>query len=157
MNGFISYCHSDRSMFDEFGTHLKSVERMFDLKFWADTRIRSGASWNSDIEKAISRSDVFILMASPAFIASDYIFNTEIPAINKRYDKGALILPVILKRCAWQIVTQTLQAAPSDSGRLRPIEDWKRRSDGYDLTRVQIGEAIGSYLNKTPTSIVWGH
>ncbi len=56
-----------------------------------------------------------------------------------------LILPVVLRKCAWSLAFGALQAVPTDRGRLKPILDWHRRNDGYDRAREQIDKAIGDH------------
>ena len=82
MKGFISYCHEDYRMFRDFRVHLKAIERAFKLDLWADSRIEAGYYWNDEIRDAIRSSDLFVLLTSPGFIASDYIYDKEIPAIR---------------------------------------------------------------------------
>jgi hypothetical protein len=155
MQGFISYSHQDFRMFAQFRSHLAAVERGFSIEFWADQRIHAGYDWNTSIEHAIERSSVFILLASPDFIASDYIYNKEIPAIQKRRRGNALVLPVVLKRCAWPIIASALQAIPSQEGKLRPIADFGRHSDGFDLARDQIQASMQRFFGITPRSVRW--
>src|SRR5262245_10366966 len=105
MDGFISYSHDDYGMFSDFRIHLKSVERALNVEFWADNRLAPGFYWNSTIEKSINEANVFVLLVSPAFIASDYIYENEIPAIKGRHQRAAaLVLPVVLRRCNWQFI-----------------------------------------------------
>jgi hypothetical protein len=156
MKGFISYSHDDFEMFEEFRTHLRSVERALDINFWCDPRISAGTHWTTEIGKAIKLADVFILLASPAFIESDYIYDEEIPRIKEKNRKfGALVLPVVLMPCAWQLVADSLQAVPIQNGRLKPITDWRRRSDGFDHARSQIGDAIQSYFGLSAKTVGW--
>ena len=155
MKGFISYCHSDYGLFKEFRVHLKSVERAFELDTWADDRIRAGYYWNAAIEKAIQAAEIFILLASPAFIASDYIYEKEIPAIKLRHRSGCLVVPVVLSRCFWPMVADALQAVPTENGALVPISDWKPRRNGFDSARAQIGAAIQSYFGIPPRAVGW--
>jgi hypothetical protein len=75
MNGFISYCHLDFGMFMQFQQHLRAVERAFGVSFWSDRRIPGGYLWDPAIKLEIEKATVFILLLSPAFIASDYIFD----------------------------------------------------------------------------------
>jgi hypothetical protein len=92
---------------------------------------------------------------SPGFIASDYIYDHEIPAIKARHLKGALVLPVVLKRCMWQFIANALQALPMHKGHIKPIIDWVPRDDGYDSARDQIGIAIRSYFGISPAAVDW--
>ena len=70
-----------------------------------------------------------------------------------------LILPVVLRRCAWQMLHGVLQAVPTDKGRLKPIIDWYRRTDGcdrgYDRAREQIDEAISHHYGVPLAPRAW--
>jgi hypothetical protein len=156
MNGFISYSHDDFDMFEEFLVHVRSIERALGMTFWSDLRISPGYYWNAAIENAINRATVFVLLTSPDFIASDYIYSKEIPAIKARHKMvGALVLPLVLKRCAWQMIADSLQAVPMQNGRLRPVADWRRRSDGFDHARGQISDAIEKHFGLSTKSVGW--
>jgi internalin A len=151
--GFISYAHDDYALFQQFHTHLRATERRFSFDFWADTRLNPGHHWNAEISRRIDAADVFVLLVSADFISSDYIYTLEKPAIQARCNvvKG-LILPVVLRRCAWELAAGVLQAAPTDGGRLKPVLDWHRRNNGYDRAREQIDKAIADHYGLPMTS-----
>jgi len=135
LHGFISYAHQDHGSLAAVKTHLRSLERLFNIDFWADKRIKSGTTWRAEIERAIARSEIHLLLASPAFFDSDYIWDQELPAIKNRFAEGALVIPVILKRCCWEPFVGSLQAAPmSPAHILTPVVEWRPRvrtqSDG---------------------------
>jgi hypothetical protein len=99
---------------------------------------------------------VFFLLTSADFIASEYIYNVEIPAIKlRRRNSGALVVPVVLKRCAWQIIADVLQAVPTEEGKVKPIADWRRHSDGFDQARIQIATAIEGYFGRAARPVGW--
>src|SRR5262245_46336128 len=100
MQGFISYAHDDYVAFDKMKTHLRAIERAFNIHFWADKRITPGNYWSTLIANAIETASVHVLLISPAFIGSDYIFDYELPAINAKCTRGDLVLPVVINRCA---------------------------------------------------------
>jgi TIR domain len=68
-------------------THLRATERAFKIEFWADKRIKAGNYWSTKIADAIEAAEIHILMLSPAYIRSDYIFDHELPAINDKCTK----------------------------------------------------------------------
>jgi hypothetical protein len=143
-------------MFCEFRPHLRAIERAFALHFWSDHRIKPGYYWSQTIRSEIEFAEVFILVVSPAFMGSDYIYDKELPAIRDRKKSvGALIVPVILEQCAWAWVCGALQAAPTEGGRLKPIADWGRRTKGFDRARQQIAEALQNYYGLVPNTFDW--
>ena len=142
MKGFISYSHEDHRLFGELMTHLKATERECGIQFWADHRIAAGYDWTTAIADAIAAADVCLMLVSAQFIASDYIYEKEIPAIQARRGNGALVVPVVLRQCSWAMLAGVLQAAPTVNGRVRPIMNWPSRNDGFDHARNQITTAI---------------
>jgi hypothetical protein len=156
MNGFISYAHDDYKIFNEFRPHLRALERAFDVHLWSDQRINAGYHWNNVIIDQIERAELFVLLVSPAFIASDYIYENELPAIRARKKSPTtLVLPVVLLRCSWQCLCGALQALPTDGGRLRPISDWRPRRNGYDEARAQITNSFQQYYGVAPNIVDW--
>lgn len=156
MNGFLSYAHNDYAAFVQFQPHLRAVERAFGMRFWSDKRIDAGYYWNAMIQNEIAESAIFVLLMSSAFMGSDYIFDNELPAIReRRRTVGALILPVVLEQCAWAWACGVLQAVPMHSGHLKPIANWRPRSNGFDCAREQMASAIQSYFGRAPTGFDW--
>ncbi len=99
-NVFISYSHSDRDFLDRLIVHLKPLEREGLIDLWVDTRLRAGDRWKKEIEKALTRATVAILLVSADFLASDFITNNELPPILRRAEEqGTRIIPLIVKPC----------------------------------------------------------
>jgi hypothetical protein len=144
MKGFISYSHADHSEFEIFLVHLRAIERAFSVRFWSDRRIDAGYHWPAAIQREIDAADVFVILVSAPFFASDYIWDNELPAIRERKKKRgeALILPVVLGPCSWQLACGVLQAVPTIQGRLKPIRRWRPREDGFDRAREQIARTL---------------
>lgn len=146
-NGFISYARADYKMFEAFGTDLRSIERAYKLAFWSDKRINAGYHWEPEILDHINAADVIVMLLSPSFFASDYIWDKELPAIKARraLPGNCLVLPVVLKPCQWDLVSAHRQAVPVQNGVLRPIAAWKPKSSGQDCARAQIFDSIKAF------------
>jgi hypothetical protein len=99
-NVFISYSHSDKDYLDRLLVHLKPLEREGLIDLWVDTRLRAGDRWKKEIEKALSRATVAILLVSADFLASDFITDNELPPILRNAEEqGTRIIPLIVKPC----------------------------------------------------------
>jgi hypothetical protein len=157
LKGFISYAHDDHAAFEEMRTHLRAIERAFGIELWADKRIAPGNYWSAKIADAIEAAEVHVLMFSPAFIGSNYIFDHELPAIDAKCARGDMVLPVVIHRCTWSWLIGVLQAAPVDrAGRLLPVFDWRPRANGFDAARDQIWSAMAARFGIPKAPFPWG-
>jgi hypothetical protein len=97
---FLSYSHSDREYVDRLLVHLRPLEKDGLIDLWVDTRLRAGDRWKKEIERALGRATVAILLVSADFLASDFITDNELPPLLKNAEeKGTRILPLIVKPC----------------------------------------------------------
>lgn len=157
MQGFVSYAHADHRLYAGFRPHLAAIRRGFGINLWTDHEIRAGTVWDARIESAIKAAQIFVLLITPDFIASDYVYEKEIPAIQlQRRSAGALVLPVVLKRCTWQIIAAALQATPTENGRVLPVTDWHPRNNGYDRACEQMMAAIEDHFGIRRKKVDWG-
>jgi nucleoside 2-deoxyribosyltransferase len=76
---FISYSHSDAEYLDRLLVHLKPLEKEDLIDLWVDTRLRAGDRWRKEIDNALQRAMVAILLVSADFLASDFITDNELP------------------------------------------------------------------------------
>lgn len=148
---FISYAHDNTLLAEEFEKHFKPIARRLKLVVWRDTRrITGGQKFDDVIGGAIAESEVFLFLATPESVASDYIFERERPAIEAR--KG-LLLPIILVRCQWEDMFEDIQAIPFDAkGKLVPVSEWRPRLHGYHAAALQSRKAIEHY-GKRPSVV----
>ena len=155
--GFISYAHDDHALFEEFSKHLNVVALAFPLvAFQADPSIHGGQRWQDEILRMIRQSDLFILLVTPSFLASEFIIGTELPTMRDRFQQtGALLLPVVLKQCMWQWICRDVQALPTQNKRVKPVLDWRPRDNGYVQAQMEIGAAIERYYEMPMSFFDW--
>ncbi|HEU4561594.1 MAG TPA: NB-ARC domain-containing protein [Longimicrobium sp.] len=89
---FISYSHRDVTWLERVLTFLKPYTRNGKLTVWADPYIRVGDVWRREIDSALDRAAVGLLLVSQDFIASDFIDQVELPALVGAADAGHLTL-----------------------------------------------------------------
>jgi formylglycine-generating enzyme required for sulfatase activity len=107
---FISYSHKDRAFLERFWTHLSPLETQYGLQRWDDSRIQPGDIWLDEIEQALDRAQVALLLVSPDFLASDFIRRQELPCLFEAAENDGLkILWVPLLPCSWKRFRQIEQ------------------------------------------------
>lgn len=148
LRGFISYARGDLRMVQKLRAHLKgmALEGLVEA-FWYDPSIVAGSNWSDGIKERIANSDIFLLCLSSTYIASEFCYRVEIPAIRRRCEEaGGLIVPVVLRPCSWWGYLENLQAVPTQQYRLRPITTWKPVDTGYATAAAQIRDSVKVHL-----------
>ncbi len=116
---FVSYSRQDAKWRDRFRVMLEPVVRERGLELWSDERNVVGDEWRPQLEQAIARSRAALLFVSPDFLASEFIMETELPALTER---GVRLVPVLIRPCLWDKVP-TLEKVQwaHDPGRDGPV------------------------------------
>lgn len=104
---FISYAHDDNESDDPGKRWLnRLLEQLQPLvlqdrvKTWSDTEIKAGERWDEAIKEQLRGAKGAVLLVSPAFLASEYIRNSELPVLlMNAMEEGTVVVPVILRHC----------------------------------------------------------
>jgi anti-anti-sigma factor len=117
---FISYSHADDRWLKELRIHLEPYVRNTAITVWDDTMIRAGAVWKEKIWQALASAKVAVLLVSPAFLASKFIAEEELPPLlEAAKTKGVAILWVPVKSSSFKLTPiADYQAAHSPESRL---------------------------------------
>ena len=141
--GFVSYARADHAMVARLMQHLRPIEREFGIEFWRDEGIWSGRDWRAEIAEAIDAAEIFIVCMSADYLYSRYIDDIESPAIEYRaVATGALVVPVILRPCAWYGSVGDRTVAPLRGQRLVPVSEWRPQKAGLLAAVSDIRHAI---------------
>ena len=136
---FISYSHADSEWLSLLNTHLKALSKKYNkIEPWDDTKLQAGVKWKEEIEKALSKSKIAILLVSKNFLASDFIQSEEVPKILKNAsENGTMVFPVIIAPCLFEdfVEISQYQAINSPSKTLSECEGPER--DRYMLNLMK--------------------
>ena len=142
INIFISYANADEAYKNDLKMFTVQMRRNGDIGTWDDREILPGEIWDKKIKGALNTAHVIILMVSPAFIASDYCFDTEVKRAMERHqdpNDPAVVVPIIARPCDWKTTDfAALQALPRNA---KPISKWESKDEAFmsiveDLRRL---------------------
>jgi tetratricopeptide (TPR) repeat protein len=98
---FVCYAQADNKppgrWLDRLREILSPLVLQENLAVWSDQELKIGEEWDPEIQKQLGAAKVVVLLVSPAFLASKYIANSELPVLlRRRSEDGLAILPVLL-------------------------------------------------------------
>ncbi|HXU28971.1 MAG TPA: tetratricopeptide repeat protein [Thermoanaerobaculia bacterium] len=143
---FVSYSRHDREWKDRLVQHLEVLEREGLLDVWDDSRIPVSSDWLPEIEGAIARARVAVLLVSVDFLGSDFIRKKEVPEfLARRRNEGLHVFPVIVRPCTWDQVEAlaSIQARPRDGKVLTDFRGSRAERELVEIAReiLRLAEA----------------
>ena len=81
---FISYSRQDAEWLRRVATMLRPLVDSRGMRVWSDTLIGASRRWRPEIDDAIARAHVALLLVSPDVLASQFIMRQELPALIAR-------------------------------------------------------------------------
>lgn len=105
MKIFVSYSRKDLALFQEFIDGLAGVHFLVPPKsVWHDGLIPLGSEWDEELRAALKAADLVVMLVSPDFMKSEYIWKKEmLPALARHEAKQCKVLPIILRpTAAWE-------------------------------------------------------
>jgi hypothetical protein len=144
---FLSYAHHNQRQRKKLKLYLSQLESDGLIRLWDDRELRVGQFVDESIQTKMDESEVFVLLVSQEFLASDYCSSIEMTRALERHRAGtALVFPIIVAPCDWEhTLLAKLVVAPTDG---KAIARWKPQSAGWaDVARL-LREAIARFREK---------
>ena len=94
LNLFISYRKVDRAYVNDYVKMIHKKEELEGVGYWYDEELTPGCDYNDEIDKAMRKADLFVLIITPAILEGDnYVKRVE---YTQAVAYGKKILPVEL-------------------------------------------------------------
>jgi WD40 repeat protein len=144
---FCCYAREDQSLLLKLRTHLAFLEREGSLKIWHAQDISPGTEWEEEINKHLNTAHIFLLLISPAFLASEYCYSKEMKRAMERHQGGeARVIPILLRPSVWQETPfAKLQVLPKNA---RAVAEWRDRDQAWFAVAQGIGQVVKEWLIK---------
>jgi NTP pyrophosphatase (non-canonical NTP hydrolase) len=142
---FISYSHKDVKSLNQIKSMLMPLLRDKKISLWDDTRIQPGERWREEIDSALSRAKVALLLVSSDFLESDFIAKNELPPLLELAKTGGTkVLWVPLSSCMYKETELINYQAVCDTG--KPLDTLSKPKRNKIL--VDICEIIKEYAQE---------
>jgi TIR domain len=145
---FVSYSHRDVEWLNRLQTHMKPLIRAGIIDLWDDTRINPGFDWRREINEALAMAQVAVLIVSADFLASEFIWDNELPPpLERATSGGARVLSLIVRPCLYAQHTALSKYQAVNDPR-HPLSSLPEHRMEAVLVRLaeQICESVGSSL-----------
>lgn len=97
---FVSYARADSAYLSRVLVHLRPLERSGRIDLWHDGKLVPGKPWRPELDRAVRSASVAVLIVSANFMASDFIYESELPPLVRRArEEGVIIFPVVFGHC----------------------------------------------------------
>ena len=137
---FLSYAHEDGEFLERLLTHLEVFRMQDQVCAWSDTEIKPGEDWASRIEFSIGNARAAVLLISRHFLASKFIRQSELPRLLERRRGDLLILPLIVRPCAYDLAEFPFPAASDGAGVFHLSEIQSVNPGNVPLTKLTESE-----------------
>ena len=140
---FVSYSQKDEEWKERVMSHLNPMLTGVPRKITV-SKIEPSARNPQRLVESFAESDIIILLISADFLASEFIMSQESFRLISLHQQGLVILPVIIKPCAWQMIEwiAKFQVLPRDGQPLSSHKDLDQAIYDVAMRIVEIVEVI---------------
>lgn len=153
---FICYSHQDAQHWNRLKTHLTFYEKNGMLNVWEESRLAPGSLWRVEMEAAIGKTKIAILLVSADFLASSLIMEDQLPPLlAAAKTKDVIVIPVIVGACGFQeTALAQFQAANDPSKPLNKMRNAERENIWAELA-MAVHTELSKASGDDPPYWVW--
>ena len=152
---FFSYSsvYEDEILRQKLDTHLSTLKRQNYIKTWDAYAIRPGQNWKQEINAHLESADIFLLLVSADFLASDYSTSTELKrAMERHATRSAAVIPIIARPVDWTgSPFQYLQVLPRNQ---QPIISWPNPDEAFAQVAKEIRTIVEDFKKPSVSNAI---
>jgi tetratricopeptide (TPR) repeat protein len=151
---FVSYAKQDQNYLNALAMHLQRLKKSGLIQTWSDQDILAGSNWRNEVDYHLINADIILLLISPAFMASEYLYEVEVAYAMKRHMQGeARVIPIILRPTPWvDAPFGQLQALPRDR---KTITERNNPNQAFDEIAKEIRRIIEQLQASRAVKVDW--
>lgn len=140
---FISAAREDERFVKQLVETLRGYDWSVQNSYWSGGTFETDQDLMKLMQHELAQADIAVLMVSPAFLASDYIRQHELPELLTRAERGELrIVPISVRPSDWLSQPFSQFQSPLDPN--KPLAHL--RGKNRDWAFVEIGKHIKAML-----------
>ncbi len=142
---FVSYHRADEQEKEALVKQLKVLSSVGLIDVWSEDEVTPGSEWAAEIDRAIDRARVAVLLISPDFLASREKLGEVRRLLERRQQEGLVVIPIIARYCAWDELGWLAQM------RVRPASKqpvWRNGGIYADEELSQIAREIAAIIEQ---------
>ena len=150
INIFFVYAQVDEQLRKALENHLSALKRQEGITSWYDQKVLPGQEWEQEAERHLRTAHIILLLVSPEFLASDYVYGVEFKRAMERHQRDeATVIPIIVRPVDWKLdALRKLRALPANG---KPVTSWSDPDEGFLSVAKGIRE-VSEALRKTSRS-----
>ena len=144
---FISYAQKDEAILDELEAHLSPLRRKGLIDAWHKRRISAGQDLQRKVDGQLRSAELVLLLVSPSFMASDYVYETELTTALAQQQQGSTrVIPIIARPTDWKDAPFGSVVPLPRSG--KPISSWRSPDEGWVEVAQGIRQVVEEIRNR---------
>lgn len=130
--------------------YLLKASGLAELGSLSDIQINAHVDWSTAIAQEMAKAKIILLLITPNALAEEFLLREEMPILMQNCrTEGGIIIPVIAKPCAWQLVDWIARVLVRPRSR-RPI--WGDKRSEADAELASIAEELATILQRAENS-----
>lgn len=128
---FISYSHKDAAFRHKLEVHLAVLKRDGIIETFFDGDIHPGEDLDASIKRELRDADVFVALASPEYLHSNYCFVKEYQyALRRAARKTMHVVVAVIRPCGWKHTRMGRYKALPEDG--KEVTTWGNRDSAFE-------------------------
>jgi tetratricopeptide (TPR) repeat protein len=147
---FYSFAEADAPLLEQLERHLSVLRHEEYISTWHKRQIAAGSDWRVELDRHLNAASLILLLISPDFLASDYLYGVGLQRAMERHDENeACVIPILLRPCDWKGTPfEKLQVIPRNG---MPLTEWSNLDAGFTEVAQEIRATLQT-LTSSPFS-----